>query len=176
MAEITIELLNEEAVRSILKNIREKGGNLTIPFGMIARSWFKSNKSIFKLGGPGKYEDLSPKYKIQKAKSPPKGAGFVYPIFRGKTGKLEKSLTDPTDANSINLIVNKIALYLGTRVAYAGYHQSPAPRKIIPYRPMVLLGAEQVSPPEKRTDYDRMLNTLEGYYQQLLDQEAKKAT
>ena len=167
-----MEMDPDDRIKKLLKKIREQGGNLTVPFTLISKSWFKSNKAIFALKGPGKYKDLSPKYKIQKVKSPPKGAGFIYPIFRGKTGRLERSITSPTDPDSINLIINKIALYLGTKTPYAGFHQSSAPRRIIPYRPIVLLGSEQVAPMEKRADYDRIENTLAGYYDQLLKQAA----
>ena len=40
-------------------------GDLTIPFQLMTREWFKGNRSIFDEGrqGPGKYKDLSAEYK-----------------------------------------------------------------------------------------------------------------
>ncbi len=118
-------------------------GDLTVPLTLIAKQWFQSNKAIFSLSGPGKYKDLSPTYKKAKAKK----YGTVYPIFGTKDGPLESSITDPSSPNSVNNIVNRTALFVGTRVPYAIYHQSDAPRTKIPFRPMVLIGSEQTAPP-----------------------------
>lgn len=155
-----------------LQRLKDAGGNLTLPFTILAKSWFKSNESIFLLKGPGKYIDLSPAYKKQKIKPPPVGAGFLYPILK-KTGALAQSITNPSDINAINLIVNKVALYLGSRIEYGPYHQSPGARRKIPLRPFVLLGAEQVSQPEKRVWFNNAVATIDRYYQQIIDREAK---
>lgn len=152
-------------IAALLQKAKDAGVNLTIPFTTIAKSWFKANRSIFALKGPGKYQDLSPKYKKAKIRR----WGFAYPIMRA-SGYLEASLTDPTHPDAINFIVNKNTLYLGTRVEYAPYHQSSAPRKKLPYRPIVFIGAEQIAPTEIRNESTRWVNILEDSIQQKLDQ------
>ncbi len=139
-----------------IKDALEQVDDLTIPFTLIAKSWFKSNKAIFALKGPGKYQDLSPKYKKQKQKS----VGFVYPILR-RSGVLEESVTNPASPNSINLILNKNTLVLGTKVPYGAYHQFGTSK--LPARPFVLIGAEQVSPPELNRRVDAWIEIVKDY-------------
>lgn len=180
---MNIEVDVDQKIAKMLDAIKKEGGNLNIPFANITRSWFKSNKSIFLLKSSGKYPDyggFAPDTIVKylgrfvtrrvayKARKQSK-LGFVYPMMRGKTKALEQSLTDPTDAGSINLVINNTLLFLGTKVPYAGYHQSPAARKIMPFRPIVFLGVEQLAPPEKKQDYDRMINVFESYLQQVID-------
>jgi phage gpG-like protein len=59
------------------------------------------------------------------------------PILQ-RTGDLYSSLTNPSDANAVHREERKV-LTLGTRVPYAIYHQSPAPRKRLPRRPEIML-------------------------------------
>lgn len=59
------------------------------------------------------------------------------PILR-RTGDLERSLTSGSDPNSVKIEQRK-QLTLGSRVPYAIYHQSIAPRTKLPRRPMINL-------------------------------------
>lgn len=174
--------VDDKAVQRTLVAAKEAGVNLTIPFSIIAKSWFASNRSIFTLQSPGQYPDyggFSPEsiaYGTTTRREAAKRRklryfGFIYPMMKAK-GDLERSLTNPTDSKSVNLIINKIALYLGTKVSYAGYHQSPEPRKKMPYRPTVFLGSEQIAPTEKRNEYTRILSVLSDSIQQQLDKAA----
>lgn len=126
----------------LAKALREasiKGSDLTVPLQLIAQNWFKSNRAIFTLSGPGKYVDLTELYKKQKQKT----VGFIYPILKS-SGLLEKSITDPADGNSISYIINKNSLFVGTRVEYAGFlHEGTGKMEA---RPVVLFGNEQVAP------------------------------
>ncbi len=122
----------QEAIKAALKEVND----LTIPFTLIAKDWFKSNRAIFALSGPGKYVDLTEKYKKHKLKA----VGFVYPILK-RTGILEQSIVDAGDTNSINLILNNRTLLLGTKVPYAGYHQFGT--KHLPIRPIIFTDGEQ---------------------------------
>ena len=121
--------------------------DLTIPFGLMTKEWYKSNRSIFDLGrkGPGKYVDLSPSTKKLKERM----FGRIYPILVA-SGKLGKSMPEPGNSDSIAIIVNKKTLVLGTKVT--GKNNAPysffvqlGTRKM-PARPFVLLGGEQVAP------------------------------
>jgi phage gpG-like protein len=109
--------------------------DLTIPLSLISKDWFKTNRVIFNLKGPGRYADLKEKTKQQKQKR----TGFVYPILEA-TGRLSASITQPTDGSAISEIINKSSLVLGTKVPYAGYLQFGT--KNMPARPMVFFGPE----------------------------------
>jgi len=59
------------------------------------------------------------------------------PILQ-RTGDLVASLTSGTDPNAVRVRERK-TLTLGSKVSYAIYHQSPAPRKVLPRRPEIML-------------------------------------
>lgn len=139
MVEIKVD--PKKKLAQALKEAGEKVSDLTIPLTLIAQQWFKSNRAIFDLSGPGKYVDLSDLYRKRKESQ----VGFVYPILK-RTGAIERSITKPSDANSVNYIIGKKSLLVGTNVAYAIYHQSEGRRSKMPRRPMVLFGNEQVAP------------------------------
>lgn len=141
-----------------LKEAERWTGDLTVPFGLISQSWFKSNRAIFALSGPGKYPDLSEKYKVAKKRK----HGFLYPILRAK-GDLEKSITNPGDKNAVSEVVNKTILLLGTRDPKAQFHQGDGARSKMPYRPMVLLGPEQVAPSGINNRVEGFVKILEDY-------------
>ena len=178
MINVSIDVGQE--IKDVLARAKEAGVNLTVPFTSIAKSWFKANKSIFAGQGPGQYPDyggLTPDkivygnitrrvlYKNRKFEK----FGFVYPMMRA-SGKLERSLTDPADSNSVNLIVNGTALYLGTKVEYAPYHQADGARTRMPLRPIVFMGAEQIAPTELKSAYNRFFQIMDDAIQQKLDQ------
>ena len=131
--------------RAIKKSLRLLS-DLTVPYTLMTKSWYKSNRSIFDMGrqGPGKYADLSPRYKPAKQRA----VGFVYPILVRK-GKLARSMTVPDDPGSVATIINKKILILGTKVSSKGFSYPQALHfgtSKMPARPFVLLGGEQVSP------------------------------
>ncbi len=136
---------------------RDAVGDLTIPFTLISKSWFQSNKFIFEVkGGPGKYADLSERYKKWKQKK----AKFIYPVLK-LSGALEKSITDPKDKNAISYIINGRSLFLGTKDYKAGYLQTGTKR--MPARPPVLIGAESVAPSDLNTRRDLWIGTIVDY-------------
>lgn len=121
----------QTAIERALQEVKD----LSVPFTLITRDWFQSNKAIFTLQGPGKYVDLSERYKKQKQKA----VGFIYPILK-RSGLLADSITLPGDKNSINLIINGVTLVLGTSVKYAPYHQFGT--KYLPVRPVIFTSGE----------------------------------
>lgn len=150
-----VEVDPQEKLAKALRYAGARVGNLTIPLKLIAQQWFKSNRAIFSIQGPGKYVDLTDLYKKRKQKE----AGFIYPILK-KSGRLAQSITVPNEPESINYIINRKSLVLGSRTPYAIYHQSEAPRTKLPRRPMVLFGNEQVAPDalERRVaDWEKMI-------------------
>lgn len=134
--------------------------DLRVPFGLIAASWFKSNRAIFALAGPGKYQDLSPNYKPRKKKA----VGFIYPILR-RTGRLERSITDQNDNDAI-VRIGKQTLVMGSGTPWAYFHQAPGPRKKIPLRPVVLIGAESIAPQELNNRRELWIKTVADYVEQ----------
>lgn len=133
--------------------------DLTVPLTLITQSWFQGNKSIFLLKGPGKFVDLSEKYKLLKKRT----VGFIYPILKS-SGKLEGSLTDASHPNSIAQIINKKSLILGTNVEskkgapYARFLHFGT--KNMQARPVVLFGVEQVAPKALNKRVEIWANTL----------------
>jgi len=148
-----------------LEKAFEATQDLTIPLTLMAREWFKSNRSIFKLKGPGRYKDLSPKYKAFKESV----IGQVYPILKF-SGALEDSITNPKDPSAINFIINKNTLILGTKVPYAIYHQSNEPRSKMPYRPFLFVGVEQIAPQDiQQNRLKNWIKILDSYVSQKLE-------
>lgn len=122
----------DAALKEALASVKD----LTIPYTLITKDWFRSNNAIFTLKSPGRYADLSKDYKKAKQKA----VGFIYPILK-RSGVLASSITDPGDLNSINLIINGDTLILGTKVSYAHYHQFGT--KVLPVRPVIFTNGEQ---------------------------------
>jgi len=150
-------------------------GDLRAPFGLIKESWFKGNMSIFpeKRGGPGKYADLSEKYKRRKEKA----IGSAYPILRGfvkpkggaarKSGRLARSMTVPNSKGAISTVTNKRTLTLGTQVKnkkgvlYPEYLHFGTSK--MPARPLLLLGAEQVAPSQINKRVENWVKMISDY-------------
>lgn len=120
---------NDKKFARALKHAGENVSNLTTPLNLIRNDFYKSQKAIFMLSGPGKYPDLQPETKKKKEFY----IGSAYPILRF-SGQLEKSVTDKNDMNAVNDILGKKTLLLGTLVEYGVYHQSDKPRRKAPNR------------------------------------------
>ena len=172
------EIENNKKFQAALNAGAKKVNDLRIPLTIISKQWFKSNLALFKLKGPGKFEDLTEAYKIQKKKPPPRGAGFIYPILLGKTEKLKRSITDPKDSNSVNQIINKKSLFLGTQVTSKKGH--PYAKSLhfgtdkMAARPFVLIGAEQTGPAEFNLRVEAWIFTLNKYIEDKMDEIARK--
>jgi len=141
--------------------------DLRIPFQLIAKDFYKSQKAIFNLKGPGQYEDFKGKKIGQIRKAPlqvatadrtPISKGYdsytPYQYYKEKktglrkgypllkfSGVLEKSVTQIGGPGNITDI-QKRSLTLGTTVPYGKYHQSDDPRKKIPLRKFLFIGPE----------------------------------
>ncbi len=133
---IELSIENYAEFQRSIDRAKQVTNDLRIPFTSIAKHWFQGNKSIFTLKGKGKYEDLSPDYKVWKTRK----LGSPYPILK-LTGRLEKSLTNPTAPEAVSEVVNKDTLLLGTRVPYAGHLHYGT--KNMPARPVVFIGPEE---------------------------------
>jgi phage gpG-like protein len=102
---------------------------------VIEDDFYAQEKAQFKTEGVEgglKWQELSPEY-----------AGWKEVRYPGKpilerTGDLERSLTSGNDPNAVRIRERK-TLTLGSKIPYAIYHQSPAPRKKLPRRPEIML-------------------------------------
>jgi phage gpG-like protein len=148
---------DQQFAKAVAKAIKEVD-DLTIPFTLITKSWFQSNKAIFALKGPGKYTDLSEVYKDEKQNA----VGFVYPILK-RSGALARSITQP-GGDSIAKIINKTTLVLGSKDKKAAFHQKGMGN--LPIRPVVMIGAEQTAPPELNQRRALWIKTIVDYVAQ----------
>jgi hypothetical protein len=154
---LAFEIDPDQAFNKVVKDAIEKVGDLRPVLMTISRSWYKSNKAIFALKGPGKYVDLTEKYAEAKAAK----LGSAYPILRGFTRRLEGSITEAGSADAIAYVINKRTLVLGTRTPYAGYlHEGTSKMKA---RPVLLLGAEQVAPEAHQIARGRWIASIEDF-------------
>ena len=166
-----------EAIREAILKV----GDLTEPFQEMTKEWFKGNKSIFDLNrkSKGRYEDLTEPYKSTKTRY----LGSPYPILVGflkpkgspatRSGKLAKSMIDPTDSDSINVIINRQTLLLGTRVttkkgAPYGIYLHKGTSKMAA-RPFVLIGGEQVANPIINKRREAWIMLLKDYVRQVTE-------
>jgi hypothetical protein len=152
---------NDRKFREAIKKASEISQDLRVPFGLILRDFYKSQQSIFKLKGPGKYEPISKRYGDRKEKE----VGFRYPLLV-RSGKLAASLLGPANPGSISLIT-KLSLAFGTSIKYGVYHQSDEPRKKIPLRKFLFIGPEAPSfaSSEQAGRLERWLGYMEDHIQ-----------
>lgn len=163
----SISIDPDQKFRAAVDAVGREVNDLRVPFRQIAREWFQSNKAIFTIAdGPGKWKDLKPSYRDQKER----WMGSAYPMFRGRTGALERSITMKDDDNAIaNILSDNKSMILGTRVPYARPLQTGAkmgPYKM-PARPFVLIGAEQTGPPEFNMRLEAWIIQLKSYVEQV---------
>lgn len=136
---------NDKRFSKALQKASKEIGDLRIPLTLISKDFYKSQKAIFMLQGPGQYPDFKGEetgsgltryqnFKLIKY-------GFDYPLLKA-TGALEDSVTKPSDKNAINQITNKRSLVIGTKIKYGIYHQSDKPRSVIPQRKFLFIGPE----------------------------------
>lgn len=164
---ITVVVDPGKKFQAAIDDALTKVDDLTIPFIDIAKEWFKGNSAIFALSGHGKWDDLSEGYKKSKKAS----LGFIYPMFRGATNRLEKSLINPKDSGSVNQIINKKTLIMGTKVTSKSGEPYPQflqlGTKKMPERPFVLIGPEQTGPEAFNKRYELFINHIQNYLEQI---------
>lgn len=166
--EVDSEKRLDKAIKKAIKEVED----LTLPFSLISKSWFKGNRSIFDMGrkGPGKYEDYDGGAESAYATRKKKTYGFVYPMLVA-SGKLKESMINPNSSDSINSVINKKTLELGTSVTSAAGAPYPSylhyGTKFMPARPVVLFGSEQVAPSELNKRVSIWVKIIEDYVLQV---------
>jgi hypothetical protein len=150
---------NDDEFKKLLDDVGKDISDFRIPFGLISNHFYRGNRKIFSLRGPGLYPDLggfkpSEKIKVKGVFITRRAAakfykneevGFIYPLLK-RTGKLEASLSSRNGPNAEHFI-GRNSLVMGTKVDYAKYHQSDRPRTRIPQRKMIFIdgGGKEVA-------------------------------
>lgn len=158
-------IANDQEFTQALEKAAALIGDLTLPLSLIRGDFYKSERAIFQLQGPGQYPDLKESTKKEKERK-----GFkAYPILY-RSGKLAKSLTNAGDPNAIGQIFNKQTLIIGTLVDYGIYHQSDRPRKKIPLRKFLFIGPEaaQFATSEQIGRMQRWMGIIADYVKKVL--------
>jgi hypothetical protein len=132
--------INVDAIKGLtekLSKINNGLHDLSPLFEQMSADFYKYEKTVFQLKGPGQYEDLRKSTYDAKMRK----YGFAYPILFA-TGKLALSLMDRGSSGAVN-VITKQGFVIGTSVPYAVYHHSKLPRKKnkwgadrLPYRPL----------------------------------------
>ncbi len=163
---VELELKNKERFLAAINRAKQVSEDLTLPLTLITKDFYKSQQGIFQLKGPGQYADLSKKYKAEKAAL----LGSAYPILK-RSGRLEKSVTNPNSPDAWNYIVNKDTLILESRVEYGIFHQLGTSK--MPRRPFFFIGPEAptYATDEMKGRAERWLNILNSYVLRKLKQE-----
>lgn len=170
---------NDRRFRDALKRAALACDDLTIPFTLILKDFYRSEQAIFALKGPGQYPpfkqstgeywkngrkleyvrgDLSP-YQKRKIKK----YGFDYPLLVA-SGSLAASLLSASAPGSIAEITPG-SLTFGTSIKYGVYHQSDEPRHKIPLRKFLFIGPEasQFATSDQMGRAERWLNILNDF-------------
>lgn len=187
---------NDARFRKMLSDASEVVQDFRLPFGLISRDFYKSERAVFQLKGPGQYppftskgqtyrvqykqdgvgvKKLTPKQQYDLQKTPYqqrklKKFGFDYPLLVA-TGKLAASITQPNAPGSVN-VIGPLSMILGTTIKYGIYHQSDDPRKKIPLRKFVFIGPEaaQFATSDQMGRLERWLNYVNDYVVKALQQ------
>lgn len=123
--------LEAEGVDGLAQRIARAGRvlkDLRPMFELFASDFYKEEKRIFQASGPGRYVDLSPRYKAYKQRN----WGFVYPILF-RDGELADSLLR-RDAPGSHLVIGEQEFEIGTTVDHAKHHHEGRGR--LPPRPI----------------------------------------
>lgn len=137
-------LENDKIFKQTLEDASQVVSDLRVPFGLIGRDFYRSEKAIFKLKGPGQYPEFkgeklpSGRTRYQEAKI--KKVGFDYPLLV-RSGALAASITTPNAKGSLYQ-VTPLSLVIGSTIPYGIFHQSDEPRSRIPLRKFVFIGPE----------------------------------
>lgn len=148
--EVDPDKIFSDYIRDALKYVDD----LSPVFRIMAREWYRGNKAMFTLKGPGQFAPFkspgggraSPYVKRKR-----KVLGSEYPMLRGFTGKLEASITKADAVGAVSLIGKRLMI-IGTRVTskdgapYPAYLQLGTKRMAA--RPFIRIGAEQSGGPD----------------------------
>lgn len=184
MSFVSYSLVNDRLFQVSIDKAFVEVKNLKQPFTAIAKDFYKSQRAIFELTTSGKYPDFKGEkkngltkyqsYKISKNYQGVNGSG--YPLLKA-TGKLERSVTDPSSSFAI-LEIEKTFLKIGTSVPYANYHQQDNPdlgNRKMPTRKFLFIGPEsKFANDDQRGRLDRWTKTINSYVLKVMKRQLEK--
>lgn len=167
MSSFQFAIDNEAEFSRQLERLGELTSDFRIPLNLIANDFFRSQKKIFTLRSAGRYPELAQSTIDQKERL--LGKGNAWPILF-RTGRLAKSTLSRNHPES-GFYIGTQELVLGTKVPYAIYHQSDAPRSRIPLRKVVFLdgGPFDEAKDGKNGRRERWGNYIFDYIKKLLN-------
>jgi phage gpG-like protein len=159
---VSYSVVNDKAFLAQIERAKLVTKDLRIPFRQIVKDFHRSEKAIFNLQSAGQYPDFTgPKVKdTWKTPGLPEmrtrdGELTAYANFKKRfskqkkpypllkfTGRLEDSVT--SEGPDSIVIVEPLALAIGTKVPYGKFHQSDAQRSKIPLRKFLFVGPESI--------------------------------
>lgn len=143
----SIKVEISDGFKAALQEAASMADDLSVPLGLILKDFYKTEKIIFALKGPGKYEDYKYGADSKYGKLKEKKAGFRYPLLVGPNrkghegGALAASVLAPDAPGSIGRIGKK-ELEIGTSISYAASHQFGSSKRSIARRPFLFIGNE----------------------------------
>lgn len=166
------QIENQIEFTDALRRLAERVGDLRPIFRPIANDFYKGQRIIFGLKGPGKYQDLAPatgkagnptttsNYKRRKLNL----VGRLYPIL-DLSGELKDSVLSRNDPKAV-FEMEKLSLVIGTEVEHGIYHQSDEPRRVIPQRKFIFIDGGPRD--QSRSSFvagrrERWLNSINDY-------------
>lgn len=193
MAFVSYVIENDQAFQDALDKAFKDTADLRIPFRQIARDFYRSEKAIFKLKGPGQYPDFKGTKVGKTWKNPGrpgartrdpnltpyqnyklKNFGFIYPLLKA-TGDLEESLTEGGSGSILK--IDSDSLTIGTTIPYANYHQQDSPDKgnrVMPTRKFLFIGPEsRFANNNQRGRLDRWLKIINRHVEKTLLKRSK---
>lgn len=143
------EVANRLEFQGRLKALADQVSDLRIPFRLIASDFYRSQKKLFTLKGPGRYPPLggfnstevlaSGKTRRQVAEErKTKKVGFAYPLLVGATRDLSASTLSPSHKYS-HFFLGRGSMEIGTTVPYGKFHQSDERRTTLPQRKFLFI-------------------------------------
>ncbi len=160
---------NDRLFHAALRKARRLVSDLSVPLNLISRDFFRSQKAIWQLKGPGQYPDLAPSTKNDKRRD-----GYsIYPILK-RTGRLQDAASNPGSPGNINVILGKAELVMGVKgtvIPYAIFHQSDEARRKLPLRKYLFIGpeAKRFATSDQAGRLNRWTNIINGYVLEMVE-------
>jgi phage gpG-like protein len=137
---ISYSIENDKKFQAALARAKAVTSDLRVPLNMIAKDFYRSQKAIWQLKGPGQYPDLAQFTKDKRIRE----LQPFYPILK-RSGELQEAASTPGARGNVTRIYDNRVLTVGVEAAmvpYAIFHQSDKPRTKIPQRKFMFIGPE----------------------------------
>ena len=164
---------NDEILKKKIEDSLKVVNDLSVPFKIIRDDFYKSQRAIFQLSSAGGYPDFknggeNSAYARRKQRL----YGFKYPLLKA-TGKLERATTR-ANAEGSRWEIKPDSLGIGyskEKIPYGDFHQSDAPRTIMPLRKFMFIGPEapSVATSEQVGRLQRWISTIDVFVRRSME-------